>query len=396
MGLFFAFGQLSRQRLESRGRKILKVILFSFLNLGGLIFASKFVVAGCCAPDVDEPEIQVSTCVGMLKPSEFNGNQAFSKCCLSAEQYNQCKPEMSDPGEPGKNLCRECLKMGAQSCTSCLPAGDSSNDAGQKLDRAGPGFDSPSPLDSQTGGQLDARTTGEVVTPDTQSGFADGKQSAASAGASATGRSKNDKKDAATGANSFSGNNKNSSGSGISNAGGPTGSGSGSSGGIPSLLSGGASGSGSKATSDGQPQSAGAVDAGAIPTVGTSAASAGGSGGGNRGGFGGGLFGSSGGSGAEGGDGATSGRFGPSAGGDSSGAEVPALGTLDPEDYFTRTGLEDNLFKKVEKKLTEKQTNWILQDNASKSGKEALMPEGSSLEKSSTGKSRKKPSPTLP
>jgi hypothetical protein len=48
---------------------------------------------------------------------------------------------------------------------------------------------------------------------------------------------------------------------------------------------------------------------------------------------------------------------------DASGAkDVSSTGSEDPEDYFTRTGLDENLFKKIEKKIDEKERLWQVQD----------------------------------
>jgi hypothetical protein len=45
-------------------------------------------------------------------------------------------------------------------------------------------------------------------------------------------------------------------------------------------------------------------------------------------------------------------------GGDASGANAKTAGTTDPEDYFTRTGLGESLFKTVERKYREKSRTW--------------------------------------
>jgi len=49
-------------------------------------------------------------------------------------------------------------------------------------------------------------------------------------------------------------------------------------------------------------------------------------------------------------------------GADANGRNIAALGTQDPDDYFTRMGISDNIFKIVEKRYRTKTTRWVVDD----------------------------------
>jgi hypothetical protein len=55
-------------------------------------------------------------------------------------------------------------------------------------------------------------------------------------------------------------------------------------------------------------------------------------------------------------------------------SEVDAMAGEDPEDYFTRIGLGDSLFKRVEARYRDKSVRWAGQDYGPKAGRKGAVP----------------------